>query len=138
MQLTNEEAIKLVKKLQPHISGFSRSFQIDGIQGKEVVCGGKVSRVVDMSKWSDHDEADIVYVTIDDGIGELLILVPRILWKEAAAGKGEIIIANGQLFALSRDCMFKSKAGTDILVSHGNEPFRVLVKSIHKLQEEDV
>lgn len=43
MQLTNEEAAKLMKQIQPHISGFSYILQKDGEDGQEVVCGGKLN-----------------------------------------------------------------------------------------------
>jgi hypothetical protein len=102
-----------------------------------VVCGGRIKHVVNMSDWSDLDGSDIVYVTIDDAVGDLLILVPGLLWRESEAKHGEIVIASGLLFALNKECKFVSKAGGDIIVNRGNEPFRVLVKTIHKLQEED-
>ncbi len=136
MQLTKEEAAKLMKQIQPHISGFSYILQKEGEDGQEVVCGGKIKLVFDMYKFNDQAEGDLAYVTIEDGLGELLILVPGVLWRELHAKKGDVIIASGKLFALKRECKFKSKAGTDIIVPHGYEPFRVLVREINKLPEE--
>ncbi|MCU5076855.1 DNA-binding protein [Bacillus cereus] len=136
MQLTNEEAAKLMKQIQPHISGFSYILQKDGKDEQEVVCGGKIKLVFDMYKYNDHKEGDLSYVTIEDGLGELLILVPGVLWRNLGAKKGDVVIASGKLFALKRECKFKSKADTDIIVSHGYEPFRVLVREINILPEE--
>ncbi|MES9681630.1 DNA-binding protein [Gottfriedia acidiceleris] len=134
MQL-RKEGIELVKKLKPHVSGFSQEFHYSGIYGNKVDCGGAVIRVVDMRIWSDEEEAKIVYVTIDDGIGELLILVPAELWDSLSAKKDDIVIANGVLFTFEKICKFKSKAGGDIIINRGKEPFRVLVESIKKLEE---
>ncbi|MDA1918131.1 DNA-binding protein [Bacillus cereus group sp. BcHK140] len=136
MQLTNEEAAKLMKQIQPHISGFSYILHKDGEDGQEVVCGGKIKLVFDMYKYNDQTEGDLSYVTIEDGLGELLILVPGVLWRKLGAKKGDVVIASGKLFALKRECKFKSKAGTDIIVPHGYEPFRVLVREINILPEE--
>ncbi|MDA1616403.1 DNA-binding protein [Bacillus cereus group sp. TH204-1LC] len=136
MQLTNEEAAKLMKQIQPHISGFSYILQKDGKDEQEVVCGGKIKLVFDMYKYNDQKEGDLSYVTLEDGLGELLILVPGVLWRNLGAKKGDVVIASGKLFALKRECKFKSKADTDIIVSHGYEPFRVLVREINILPEE--
>lgn len=136
MQLTNEEAAKLMKQIQPHISGFSYILQKDGEDGQEVICGGKIKLVFDMYKYNDQTEGDLSYVTLEDGLGELLILVPGVLWRNLGAKKGDVVIASGKLFALKRECRFLSKAGTDIIVPHGYEPFRVLVREINILPEE--
>ncbi|WP_438878866.1 OB-fold nucleic acid binding domain-containing protein [Bacillus cereus group sp. Bce040] len=125
-----------MKRLQPHIDEFSYGLQSSGIQDKEVVCGGQIMSSVNMADLSDKDGSNIVYVTLNDGLGELLIVVPLIFWRELNAKKGDVVIASGKLFALKRDCTFKSKAGTNIIVSHGHEPFRVLVREINKLPEE--
>jgi hypothetical protein len=96
-----------------------------------VVCGGKVSRVVDMSDWADEDETKswIIYVTLDDG----LIVVSGPLWEDIEADVGDIVIASGILFSLSKTCQFKSQANTDITVICENEPLRLPVRSICKL-----
>lgn len=133
VQLTKEEALQLVRTLQPHVSGFSQSFQMNGKSKDIVSCGGKVKYVVDPSNWSDVPE-DIIFVTLDDGVGELLIVVPTELWTEADTKVGDTLIAKGVLFKPLKEGTFLSKAGTDIKVTRTDEPFRVLVMSVHMLE----
>ncbi|WP_263117495.1 DNA-binding protein [Bacillus subtilis] len=132
MQLTKKEALQLVKTIHPHVSGFSRGFQLNGKLKQEVVCGGKVKHIVDMSLWSN---GDLVYVTIDDGVGELLVVVPKVLWDETDVTNNSLIVAEGILYAPSKDLVFKSRAGTDIKKVRKDEPFRVLVRSIKMIKE---
>lgn len=129
------EAAKLMKRLQSHISEFSYNLQSSGMQEKEIVCGGQIQSIVNMNNLSDTASANIVYVTLNDGFGELLIVVPISLWQKLSAKKDDVVIASGKMFALKRDCKFKSRANTDIIVSHGFEPFRVLVREIKILPE---
>lgn len=137
MHLTDDESSKFIRKIKPHISGFSRQIHLSGKHLDKVVSGGRVTSILDMSNWSDSEGSDVVYVRIDDVVGDILILVPGVLWREISASIGDIVIANGVLFELSMECTFKSKAGTDIVVKRGTEPFRVLVHSIHKLPKEE-
>ncbi|UOE58232.1 DNA-binding protein (plasmid) [Cytobacillus oceanisediminis] len=123
--------------LQPHITGFSVTFQLEGKPGQEIICGGKVTKIVDMSQWGDENEQGwLIYVTLDDGAGEMLIVVPGLLWEEVDAEVGDVVIASGILFSLPKTCQFKSKADTDILVVRADDPLRLLVRTIRKLPKE--
>lgn len=134
MELTKEEAQALIKTLKPHITGFSLTFQLEGKPGDEVVCGGKVRQVVDMSEWGDPDKNRLVYVTLDDAVGELLIVVPGILWSDVQAEIDDVVIAAGVLFKLPKDCEFLTVAKTKTIVKQPDEPLRLLVKKIRKLK----
>lgn len=133
MELTKEEAQALIKTLKPHITGFSLTFQLQGKPGQEVVCGGKVNRIVDMSEWGDEGANRLVYVTLDDAVGEMLIVVPGILWSNVQAKIDDVVVATGVLFALSKECEFLTVAETKIKVKQPNDPLRLLVKKIRKL-----
>ena len=86
---TNTEVLeaKLMKRLQSHISEFSYNLKSSGMQEKEIVCGGQIQSIVNMNNLSDTAGANIVYVTLNDGFGELLIVVPVTLWQKLSAKK---------------------------------------------------
>lgn len=134
--LTKEEAELLMKTLAPHITGFSLTFQKEGKPEDDVVCGGKVHRIVDMSQWGDPNNNRLVYATLDDGTGELLIVVPGNIWSsvEEEIAIGDIVIASGQLFSLQKECNFVTVAETTIKVKQPDDPLRILVKKIRKLK----
>lgn len=131
MQKIDQGAKKLLQQLLTEISGFSHSFQLNGKPNDEVTCGGRVMSINDMSLILE-DESDLVYVIIDDVVGELLILVPGLLWRELNLEKGDVVIATGLLHKLEKQCNFKSKSGRDLIIKRDDEPFRVLIKSIKK------
>ncbi|MFE4029223.1 DNA-binding protein [Priestia sp. YIM B13551] len=137
MPLTEKERAQQIKQfietLKPHVTGFSQSFQMHGKQRDEVTCGGRVKYVVDTGKMHDNLNDRIVYVTLDDEVGEILIVIPSIFWDNLHAKIGDIVIARGVLYSPEKECTFESKAGGIIKIIRENDPFRVLVKSIYKL-----
>ncbi|MEX3713485.1 DNA-binding protein [Cytobacillus horneckiae] len=133
MQQINDSSKRLIQQLQPKVSGFSHSFQLTGKNNDEVVCGGKIKQINDMNLLSDEENADIIYVTIDDVIGELLILIPGELWRNLNVKKDDLILAEGILHSLRKECTFQSKAGVDIVIARRDEPMRVLVKKVERL-----
>ncbi|EAO56656.1 hypothetical protein RBTH_08805 [Bacillus thuringiensis serovar israelensis ATCC 35646] len=106
-----------MKQIQPHISGFSYSLQANGEDGQDIVCGGRIKLVFDMYKYNDQTEGDLSYVTIEDGLGELLILVPGCFYGGifGAQEKGDTcLLQSGKIcFALKKEkCkILNQKAG---------------------------
>lgn len=129
MYLKEDEAKKVIELLKHIVSGFSHTIHQEGVHGDGIICGGIVKTVVRSSDWTDQD--DIVYVTLDDALGSILIVVPTQLWKGIEVN--DIVAAEGVLFSLKKECNFVSKAGGEITVVQPNEPLRVLVKKITKL-----
>lgn len=147
MQQTNDDAIRLVKYLEPFVTGFSEGILTEGQHGERVVCGGIVKSLTDIAEWTDVSyqpkekqptemaQRDLVYVMIDDAVGELLLLVPGDTWRRSKADVGKIIVAEGVLYSLKRHMRFKNEAGGIIEVDGPNETFRVLVATITHVKE---
>lgn len=129
MYLNKDETKRLIDLLKPRVSGFSHTFHQEGEHGQEVVCGGLVKSIVKAGDWTAQN--DIVYVTLDDALGEILIAVPSPLWTDIK--KEDVVLVEGVLFALKKECEFVSKAGTEIQITRKDEPLRVLTKSIKKI-----
>lgn len=131
-----QEASELIQLLKPHVDGFSQGFQLNNQREDEITCGGKVVSIVDTSLLDDKSQ--IVYVRLDDAVGEMLIMVPTETWRANSPKVGDVIIASGQLHKMTRQCVFKSKADTYITRTDDSEPLRLLTKSIKvisRLQE---
>lgn len=129
---------EMVRFLQPHVSGFSLGFQFNNKHGDDVVLGGKVIRSLDLraivDKESDPEgKSDLVYMTLDDGVGEMLIVVPSLFLDEADVEIGDIVLAEGILCEVKKETVFKSKANSEIIKTRDDEPLRLLVKHISKL-----
>ena len=133
MPLINDEAKILIQSLKPQVTAFTAQIHNEGAHGDEVTCGGKIIRFVDSLSWVDDDNR-IVYATIDDAVGEILIVVPYALWQTEKFKIGDVIIAEGVLFSLLKECEFVSKAETPIIIRRKDEPLRVLVKELRKIQ----
>lgn len=133
MTLINDEVKLLIQSLKSEVTAFTAQIHRSGEHGDEVTCGGRIIRFVDSQSWVD-DENRIVYATIDDALGEILIVVPYVLWQSKEFKKGDIIIAKGILFSLLKECEFVSKAETPITIRRNDEPLRVLVREVKKIQ----
>ena len=129
MYLKEDETKRIIELLKPIVSGFSHTIHQEGVHGDGVICGGAVKSVVRSSDWTDQD--DLVYVTLDDALGSILIVVPTQLWKGIEVN--DIVVAEGVLFSLKKECTFVNKAGGEITITRPNDPLRVLVKKISKL-----
>ncbi|MEK1828788.1 DNA-binding protein [Priestia megaterium] len=134
-----EELKKLITTIKPRISAFSYTIHKEGRQREEVTCGGKIKYIVDTGLLTDNPSERVIYVTIDDGLGELLIVIPSIFWDNIHATIGDVVIAEGILFSPPKECEFESKAGDNIKIKviREDEPFRVLVKSIEKINMDE-
>lgn len=132
MQPKNEVS-NLIKMLKPHVQNFSAGFQMNGKHGDVVVCGGKITHAIDMSNFTNNEKEQLVYVQLDDGVGEFLILVTKSLWEQGGWKKGDIILAKGLLFMLKKELIFQSEAGTKIKQERRDEPLRLLTETIKTL-----
>jgi len=128
-----KEIKEIIDKIKPHITAFSYTIQKNSKQKDEVTCGGKVKYIVDMGMLTDDHRQRLIYVTIDDTLGDLLVVVPAVFWDQVNITVGDIIVATGIVFRPEKVCDFVSEAGTTITVPQEDDPFRILVKSIRKI-----
>lgn len=156
MQRTKEEVAQLIQLLKPHVTDFSAQILKEGKNGEAVICGGKVMSIVDISQFSGFDvlypyeaksvlksnpdaandpSRDIVYVTIDDGVGEILLVVPGPIWRRSQPGLQSVIVAKGMLYNLERNMDFLNTQGQKIQLNGEEEPLRVLVASVDTIEQ---
>ena len=133
MTSINDEVKNLIRSLKPKVTAFTVQIHNNGEHGEEVTCGGKVIRFIDSQSWVDEDNR-IVYATIDDALGEILIVVPHVLWQTNQIQTGDVVVVKGVLFSLLKECEFISKAKTPITITRKDEPLRVLVREIEKIK----
>jgi hypothetical protein len=139
LPLTNHEKERqkeiknIIDTIKPHITAFSYTIQKSSKQKDEVTCGGKVKYIVDTGMLIDDQRQRIIFVTIDDTLGELLVVVPPVFWDQLDIVVGDIIITTGVVFRPEKVCDFVSEANTTITVKQDDDPFRILVKSIRKV-----
>src|SRR5699024_9681451 len=127
------ESTEMVRTLRPHVTGFSLGFQLCNDHGDEVVAGGKIVRTFNTKNISTENSPNIVYVTIDDGVGELLLLVPEKFWDESGLELGYVAITEGILCEMKKTTIFRTKNNTQIKQSRDDEPLKLLVKEINNL-----
>lgn len=126
----NKDPQTLIQMLKPLVTGFSLEIQLNNKHEDEITCGGRIISILDMSLISDDPSSQIVYVKLDDGIGETLVLVPVLEWRKYSPQLGDIILAEGQLYKVLKETVFKTKTGSTYTVTDNSEPLRLLTRSI--------
>ena len=127
-----DEMKELIKKLKPYVT-FTHAILNNGKEGEQVTCGGVIKQIVDMSVYGDTSKEPIVYVTLDDGLGSILTVVPRSIWTSSTFVLGDTVLATGILYSLKKENTFMSEANNIIKVKREDEPLRVLVMDINHL-----
>lgn len=136
---TREEEIKeFLSILQPHVNAFSAQLLLQHQHEDEVIVGGKVISVFDPNRLdTQFDEpyqqpASVgedmgVYITIDDSLGQIILLVFQSTYLEILKNLGEplvgkMIIAGGQYAKLNKSMTFLTESGKLAKTnSHPNE-----------------
>lgn len=124
----------LINTILPHITHISHQIHTEGTHGDSVRSGGEVISILDMSQFSDNGQSgNVVYLTLDDSLGEILALVPKPFFDELKIQQKDIVIVEGVLYKLEKKTDFVSKANSTITKSRDDDPLRILVKNIKKL-----
>jgi len=128
----------LIRKLLPHIKDIISTIHSTGEVNDDVICGGKVTRIFDTSFLEDKGvKGNIVYITIDDSIESITVLVHKQLFEEVRIKLGDVIVVEGKLNRLVKSVEFVSKAKTEIKYYNFEEPLRILGKNVKKLDVEN-
>lgn len=124
----------LIRTILPHITHVSHQIHTAGVHGDTVRSGGEVVSILDTSQFEVKGKSgNIVFLTLDDSLGEILALVPKPFFDELDIRQKDIVIVEGSLYQLEKETDFVSKANSTITKKRNDEPLRVLVKSIKKL-----
>lgn len=90
----------LVPKLKPWVTTFSEAIRYNHKHGETLKIGGKVRNVYSIPSM-DKDDEDMTYINIDDGVGEMTLLVPERFYKQLKElyqlSEGMIVLAEGRL-----------------------------------------
>lgn len=125
----------LINTILPHITHVSHQIHTTCAHGDTVRSGGEIIRILDTSQFEDEGESgNIVFLTLDDSLGEILALVPKPFFDELDIQLKDIVVVEGMLYQLKKETDFVSKANSTIIKSRNDEPLRILVKEIKKIQ----
>lgn len=124
----------LINILLPHITHVSHQIHAIGTHGETVRSGGEVIRILDTSQFEDDGESgNLIFLTLDDSLGEILALVPKPFFDELDIQLKDVVVVEGILYQLKKETNFISKANSTITKKRNDEPLRILVKDIEKL-----
>lgn len=124
----------LINTILPHITHISHRIHTEGVHGETVRSGGEVVGVLDMSQFEcDEKSGNVVYITLDDSLGEILTLVPKPFFDQLNIELKDIVVVEGMLYQLDKVTDFTSKANTTITKERNDDPLRILVKDIRKI-----
>lgn len=135
----------LIQRLQPYVSTFSAALKTKFQHGDTVIVGGKVTSVLNLMELVQENSEGLnkegVYVTLDDSIGEIqLVLSPKAFFSyEKVFGTlktGDAILAEGRVFRLDTSHSYKNKSGVKVTSDkHKTETIRVLSYQVAPLPE---
>lgn len=95
---------ELVKTLKPFVTTFSEAIPTHCKHGDEVRVGGQIVDVLDMSQIIEGDGEKGVYITLDDGVGHVNVVLPESAYhkyKEAfQLDKGMVVLVEGRVFVV--------------------------------------
>lgn len=90
----------LISKLRPWVTTFSEAIRYQHQHKDELRVGGKIVRIFNFSSMT-QDKKDMVYLTVDDDVGEISLMVPGDIYEELdnkySFVKGMIVLADGKL-----------------------------------------
>lgn len=131
----------LIEKLQAHVDMFSVEIPVKAKEKDYLTVGGVVTHLFDPKLLEAELEEEIgIYMTIDDGLGTINLIVPRIaysyymeVFQQAKVGNldGQVILVKGYYTEFDKSKVFETKSGGHISVEHpNNEPPKILVEEI--------
>lgn len=130
----------LISQLKPYVTAFSAEIPLKFKHTDVVVVGGVVKNILNLHQLlEDSFEKELreegVYVTIDDGVGELnLVLAPPAFHSyQAAFGElktGDVILTEGRVFQLDTTHTYQGAQGKRITVDNHDQSLRVLVYNL--------
>mgnify|MGYP002398712452 CR=1 FL=1 len=93
--------LEIYHKVKPHVTAWSVSLpQCE--HGQEVLVGGKLLQVMDLSPLVEEEG---VYLTLDDGLGTISIVMPSSAYEhfqhQLSFQKGDLLLARGRVFVLN-------------------------------------
>lgn len=103
----------IFKIIKPHVTTFTAAIKGNYNSGQSMKLGGKVLSILDTSSFMPNTEDDpaAVYLTVDDGLGEFTVFLPKDLFDEVTQKNpiqvGSFIVATGRLHEL--DMSFETK-----------------------------
>lgn len=129
--------IEIVQKLKPYVTAFSAAIPTQHKHGDTVTVGGVVTGVLNLMELlsgalDEELKTEGVYVTLDDGIGEVnLCLAPKAYQiyekKFGPLQVGSIILAEGKVFRVDTTHSYEGARGKKITVDkHKQDTIRVL------------
>lgn len=139
-----KETKEIISALQPQITAFSAQLLLSHKHGDEVKVGGKVISVFDprLLGFSSDSFPSLgvmdmgVYLTVDDGLGEIIIVLFESIYEnlliEAEEGslEGKILLAEGQYAILDKSMDFMTAARRLVRIdSHPSKETKPLVLS---------
>jgi hypothetical protein len=90
----------LVSKLKPWVTTFSEAIRYQHHHKDELKVGGKITNIFNLAE-SSQDIKDMVYLTLDDGVGKISLVVPNDVYKELdkeySFQKDMLVLADGKL-----------------------------------------
>lgn len=90
----------LVSKLRPWVTTFSGAIKFQHAHKDELKVGGKIVHIFDLAGIT-KDEKDMTYLTIDDDVGLISLLLPGDIYKDLntlhSFTEGMLVIATGRL-----------------------------------------
>jgi hypothetical protein len=96
----------MISYLKKHVTLFSEELNYRGSDGEEVICGGKIVRVIDethlLGDLADESKC-FVYVSLDDYVGQLNVVIPKLLWNELHAKIDDLILCTGVIHSLEKE-----------------------------------
>jgi hypothetical protein len=97
----------MIEKLKGHVSTFSEAVKIKYDHSDTLILGGQIKRIFKLPGTINGDkveylDTDCVYLTLDDGVGESCVLIPREAYQMFDSiyqfKEGMLVIATGRLF----------------------------------------
>lgn len=93
---------ELVKTLKPFVTTFSEAIPTHCKHGDEVRVGGQIVDVLDMSQIIEGDGEKGVYITLDDGVGHVNVVLPESAYHKYQEAfkldKGMVVLVEGRVF----------------------------------------
>lgn len=142
----------IVEKLKPYVTAFSEELPLRYQHGAEVTVGGKIKKIFKLEdimsdvlqekkNKGNIDSKDLglgIYITLDDGVGILQIVVPKEVYDfvEKAYGlyPSQVVIAHGKLAFLDTTHRYMRNE-QEIQVNNHSKEFRVICWEITPLPE---
>lgn len=135
---------ELIEKLQPYVTSFSTTVENHQKHGDTVTVGGVVKSIVNlMDLLSGTDDTEGVYITLDDGVGEVsLCLAPKAFEiyekKFGPLEVGKVILSEGKVFRLDTTHTYEGARGKKVTVDkHKKDTIRVLGYQAAPLPDEE-